>query len=196
MTLRPKTFESGFLIFLIAFWGLSALCNESMLGRILLGYKSELFPMSTFSVYLHPKLSKTRVYSFEVVEEKGDKPVELNAYKMFYPLDAPDLDDEIATTQLIALVNSVRKHCPDYRVRLHRFCEKNPVPTMTVQKDIGEMWLRSIRQHTAIRKIPSEIRLKQTYHFFDAVDMNRITQVKEEVLLTFHPRESWVAHEH
>lgn len=191
----PRSFEQGLLLFLVAAWLVSALMEESTLGRLVFPYKNELYPMSTFSVYLHPKLTGVSVFGFEIEPEPGAPAHYLDAYKLFYPLEAPDLDDEIATNQLMALAESYKKGCPTYQTQNFRNCERKPSPTYVLPEDIGAMWLDSIRHHLGFEQPPYAVRFVQTRHAFDKTDIHRINTVKKKVLMAFYPRTDWRAHD-
>lgn len=195
----PKSFETGFFIFLVAFWLVSFLAERSTLGRVILGYRSELYPMSTFAVYTGPKQRGVSVFKFDVVKNKDDKPVEIDAYDMFYPVEAPDLDDEIATRQLYSMVDSFRKKCPKNRGTSFSKCERNPADYYVLQKDITDMFLRSLKHHLNISEPPYSLTLKQHKTTFDP-ETYRTTQNYQRYFITFYPQldqnqpEGWTGH--
>ena len=183
----PKTFETGFFIFLIAFWLVSFLAERSSLGRIILGYRSELYPMSTFAVYTGPKQQQVSVFAFDVVRHQGNPPVTLSAYDMFYPLQAPNLDDEIATRQLFSIVSSFNNHCVSEQTTRFGNCAKHPAKTFALPQDINTMWLHSIAHHLHDDTLPESIAFKQTSYLFDPNSF-QVTRRIERPLMLFHPR--------
>jgi len=182
----PKSFETGFFIFLVAFWLVSFLAERSTLGRLIMGYRSELYPMSTFAVYTGPKQKLVSVFKFEIVINKGDEPFEIDAYDMFYPVQAPDLDDEIATRQLLFLVDSFRKHCPRYQSWSVNKCNDHPAPQYILQKDIGEMFQRSLEFHYELTEPVESITLKQYKYPFDTKTYQMLPSY-QQYLVTFYP---------
>jgi len=194
----PKTFEAGFLIFLVTFWLVSFLAERSSLGRILLGYRSELYPMSTFAVYTGPKQQQTSMFQFEIVEHPGEAPKILNDYDMFYPLQPPDIDDEISTHQLYSIVNSYASHCATEQITNLKTCQQHPAKNFTLPKDITEMWLRSIAHHLDFHDLPESITYRQISYVFDQKTF-QITHTIIHRFMTFHPQrdahnpQGWVA---
>lgn len=191
----PRTFEIAFFIFLVLFWLANSATEKTSLGRILMGYKSELYPMSTFSVYLSPKLRQASKFEFEVVPQGGGKAVKMSAYDMFYPLEPPNLDDEIATNQMFFLLESVSSQCATYQTRNFGRCERNPSPVFTLPKDMGDMWLKSVQKRLGWEKVPEKIVVKRVIYPFNPEDLSQpITQTREQTYMVFYPAKNWVAH--
>lgn len=195
----PKTFETGFFIFLVTFWVVSFLAERSTLGRVILGYRSELYPMSTFAVYTGPKQKNVSVFKFQVIKNKGDAPIEIDAYDMFYPVQPPDLDDEIATRQLYSIIDSFRNHCPKNRGTGFGKCNDNPSETYVLQKDIGDMFLRSLQHHLGLSKPPYALSLMQHRLTYNP-DTFQVLRKWDRYYITFYPQQDagnpdgWTGH--
>ena len=182
----PKTFETGFFIFLVAFWLISLMAERTTLGRVILGYRSELYPMSTFAVYTGPKQQQASVFKFDVVKAQGDEPIEIDAYDLFYPIEPPDLDDELATRQLYSIVDSFRKQCPKNQGTRFSTCERNPSEEYVLQKDIGAMFLGALEHHLGITSTPYSLTLKQHKYPFSP-ETYQITKHYQQYFVTFYP---------
>jgi hypothetical protein len=151
---------------LLLFFVLSLLVEKTTLGRLLLGHRQELFPMSTFTVFVHPRLSGATAYAFRVTpaattaratteHAAGLKSGLIRFDAMFAPLRSSDLEDGITFQFLDRLVRSVQAGCPAYQIYGQSACMADPVTPFELPDGLAALWETSLAQLLPAASNPS-----------------------------------------
>jgi hypothetical protein len=177
---RKLTFGHGLLAAMLLYFVANAFVEKSSVGKWLLGRKQELYPMSTFSVFLQPRLTGAQTYAF-VVQQPGKPPRQVSFFDMFAPLTRQDLEDEITYQQLTHLEQSIQSGCPTYQPYGHSQCTGQQ--PFTLPADMQAMWVNSL-QKMGIHP-PYQLTYVRLRWDFSATDMTDVIGPKTVPVIHF-----------
>ena len=174
------TFGHGLMAAMLLYFVANAFVEKSSVGKWWLGRKQELYPMSTFSVFLQPRLTGAQTYGF-VVQQPGKPARQVSFFDMFAPLTRIDLEDEITYQQLTHLEQSVLAGCATYLPFGHSRCSgKQP---FKLPADMQTMWADSLQKQGI--QPPYKLTYMRLRWDFSATDMAHITGPRTLPIITF-----------
>lgn len=186
-------FEGGLVLFLVVWFIANSFFEKTSVGKWIAGHPTELYPMSTFSVFLMPRLTGATMYTWEIIPKAGDTPIPLSAYHMFHPIPEAYLEDEITFQLIDHLAESIRAQCPEYQTFGYKYCRRDPSATFQLQPDMAAMMDRSIEHHLGLKNPPAEARFYRIRYQFDPQHYH-VTQVVRVLEMSLNPQDGWTGH--
>jgi hypothetical protein len=195
------TFGVGLLLAMVLFFWVSLLTEKTSLGKWVLGRTQELYPMTTFSVFLHPRLSGATTYALSVQQHKADVEPRMIYPHMLYGPFADDaaaanlfavntLNNDITAKQFNNLERSIQSFCPTYEGVAQSDCRTdNPSNTFLLPADVQGLWAKSLlgSQGSTEQSLPYKITLVRLRWSFDPEAIQAINGPVVTPIMAFYP---------